>query len=230
MRCATVVFRWRARAVLAAEQTGIFYQAPVWSADGSQLYYLHSESRPEVRVGRIERLTLATGARETVVDEVGAFDLSPDGRFLVLARGAGDAMSLQLIELANGARQELVAAGAFSTLGAPRFDPSSTRVLFAAPKMSGARVDSPTGPLAWLAPRAALAHGDPQDLWSVPVAGGSVAPALTVQGDEPAAAWSPDATRLAVLFPDALVIAPSAGGSPIRILVPGSHGTVDWTR
>ena len=219
------------RPLLPAEQQGTFYQAPVWGLDARQLYFLHSESRPGERVGRIERLTLATGQKETIVEEVGQFDVSPDGRYLALVRGTGESMGLVLVELASGSRRELVAGPSYVGLGSPRFDPGSQRVLFAASRVSGAWFDPAlAGRFSWLQPPLAYAHGQPQDLWTVPVVGGSPTQILALQADEPVAAWSTDGNRLAILAAEALMVAPAAGGSATRILVPGSHGSVDWAR
>jgi hypothetical protein len=74
----------------------------------------------------------------------------------------------------------------------------------------------------------ALAHGDPQDIWSIAAAGDTPTRRIALQGDDPTEAWSPDGSQIAILATEALGIAPAAGGKPTSILYPGGSGSVDW--
>jgi Tol biopolymer transport system component len=143
----------------------------------------------------------------------------------------GGDVSLVTLDLSTGEQRVLIAPRAFSQLSAPRYDPTSTTILFAATGSGSA----PTGlapshrfDLGALLVPSALAHGDPQDIWSIAAAGGAPTRRIALQGDDPTEAWSPDASQMAILATAALEIAPASGGKRTSILYPGGSGSVDW--
>jgi len=223
-----------ARKLLSADQAAMFYQLPVWGAGGKQLYYMYTFSSATERARRIERYDVASGERSTVLDEVGPFDVSPDGKWMAFIRTNIGDMSLVLIDLTTGQQRDLVPARKFDLISAPRFDPSSQTVAFSAAKGTLASNPAPgdlRGMLASaLLPSVAYAHGYPQDVWSVSVSGGEAKHLLPLEADEPVPAWSPDGSRFIILSFEALVSIPVTGGQPSQIMKPGAYGTVDWVK
>jgi len=223
-----------ARKILSADQAAMFYQQPVWGADGKQLYYMYTFSSATERTRRIERFDVGSGERTTVLDEVGPFDVSPDGKWMAFIRTNIGDMSLVLIDLTTGQQRDLVPIRKFDLISAPRFDPSSQTVAFSAAKGTLASNPAPGDLRSMLAsaflPAVAQAHGYPQDVWTVPVSGGEVKHLLPLEADEPVPAWSPDGSRFIILSFEALFSVPVAGGQPSQIMKPGAYGTVDWAK
>jgi Tol biopolymer transport system component len=215
-----------ARTVVSAESARVFYHWPAWDADDAHLYVLRADSTGT----RIERIDVASGERRTVLDGAADFDISRDGRLLAFVRNADAGASLNLARLDDsGEMRGRMTAQPFQTVAAPRFAADGGSVLFSLsrpPSLEGSRPDPP--PMAGLiGPRGALAHGLPQDIYSVPIEGGPARLVVRLGVDDPVATWSPDGQRAAVLAPDWLGIA-SPGGSLVPILTPGGYGSVDW--
>jgi Tol biopolymer transport system component len=215
--------------IVSAQEAATFYQNPAWGPDGS-IYILHTATNSNQRIRQIERIDPGTGDTSVVIQEPGQFDVSPDGQWLALAKTTEADMSLLLVNLQSGAQTEIVPARAFQIISAPRFDPTSKTVLFsAAGPASGIGQAEPANPLARLFDvSTAYAHGLPQALWSVPVAGGAVSSVAKIQLDEPVGAWSPDGSRFMVLSSEALWEVAPGTTSPKQILTPGAYGSVDW--
>lgn len=220
------------RRVIGADRPGIFYHAPAWAPNGSEVYVLHTDFGEAGRAERIARLNVATGEDQTIFPEVGYFDISPDGRWMAVARTAYPGTSLILLNLETREVTDLIPPGGFQEIGQPRFDPTSRTLLFAGagPSRLGGPTRQTAGLLVLLGLGTAEAHGPPQDLYSIPVSGGPARLVLPLAADEPVASWSPDGAHLAVLSFESLAIAPSAGGTLAPILNPGSWGSVDWSR
>jgi len=122
-----------AQKILGSDQGGTFYQAPVWSADGSNLYVQHTSDAQGTRIRRIERIPAAGGTANPLVEEVGNYDISPDGRWLAIVRlGTGGFPAIALADLQTGDGKTLVESGAYEVISAPRFDPTSKKLLFSA--------------------------------------------------------------------------------------------------
>jgi Tol biopolymer transport system component len=216
--------------VLAAEQPQTYYQTPVWGPGGTHLYAQHFAQGAE-RVRRTLRLNLATGQVDTVVEDLGPFDVSADGRWLALARTTAEGPTLSVIDLQGGETRVLVDARQFEVINSPRFDPASQQLLFAAAPLGRLPSMQPAAliPFQVLA-ASATRHGPPQDLFVVPVSGGPYHRVAELAADDPSAAWSPDGTQLAILSVEALRTTGLAGDSTRLLLEPGSYGSVDWTR
>ena len=97
--------------------------AVTWSPDGTTLIYSMQGSLWRQRIGApvAEQLTAADGYDYQP-------DWSPDGRFVVFARYARDAIELELLELATGAVRPLTSNGAVNV--EPRWSPDGTRIAF----------------------------------------------------------------------------------------------------
>jgi len=94
-----------------------------WSPDGAELIYSMQGSlwRQRIGSGAAEQLTAGAGYDYQP-------DWSPDGRSVVFARYAGDAIELELLDLGSGAVTPLTANGAVNV--EPRWSPDGSRIVF----------------------------------------------------------------------------------------------------
>ncbi|MBM2809793.1 MAG: hypothetical protein HW416_552 [Chloroflexi bacterium] len=215
-----------ARPVASSDGTNVFYQWPVWGPDGSHLFAL----RAEPNSARIERISLATAERQTVLDRVADYDVSRDGRIIVFVRNADAGASLNLARIDGGGEPSvLVSPQPLRVVAAPRFTHDGRSILFSLsrpPAPESSRPDSSRLAILIGVPTA-HAHGFPQDIYSVPIEGGPMQLMIRLGVDDPVGTWSPDSTRLAGLTPDSLGLA-TPGGTFTPILAPGGLGSVDW--
>ncbi|MBI4213712.1 MAG: hypothetical protein HY534_05315 [Chloroflexi bacterium] len=213
------------RLILGSEDANTFYQMPAWAPDGQHIYVVHTG--PNVR--RIERVALSTGEQQAIVDELGQFDVAPNGRWLVVARSTITGIGLSLVDLSTGERRDLVGEQVFDMISSPRFDPASQTILFTGAGSANSPVPTDTGSGGGFggAP-VALAHGIPMNLFAVPISGGPVRRMATVNLDDPTASWSPDGSHAALFSYEVLQVVRLSDGSLTPLLTPGGYGSVDW--
>lgn len=216
-----------------SSQSSLAFGTPTWAPDGSHLYLSRTGLDQGQRVRQIERFDIATGASEPVFNDVAPFDVSPDGKWLAVARAGNLGQSILLVDLGSGEQRTIVQERAYDTIAMPRFDPSSTRLLFTAAALISQTPGSPAserfaGALFGLG--RAFAHGLPQDVYATPVAGGSPSRIAAINADEPAVAPSPDGSQIAIFTVDALSTMAVGGGRLTPLLTPGGYGTVDWAK
>ena len=212
------------RVIAESSDSSTFYQLPAWAADGQHVYVIHTAQN----IRRIERIDLQSAEAVPVIDALGQFDLSRDGRMLALAKSSNTGINLVIIDLASGQQREIVSDRDFDLVGSPRFDPTSRRLLFTA---AGGRVQRPEpdrGLAGVINAPVAEAHGLPQDIFILPVEGGRPTRLASLQVDDPSVSWSPDSSHVAILSYEALQAVQASDGRAIPILVPGGFGSVDW--
>lgn len=210
-------------------RAGDVLDSPVWAPDGQTLYFSAaglSQGRP---FQRLERLVLASGERSMLLDNAQWPALSQDGRLLAFIREERGSPGLWVMELPAGQPRSLVPAGRFLLLAGPRFSPDGQQIAVAISDPGVAsRLDG--GPFGLLLPRRAYAHGDPWDIWTVPLGGGDPKRLTYVNADEPYPLWVPDGTHVGWWAINGLWIVPSGGGDPLQIADKGGYGAGDWTR
>jgi Tol biopolymer transport system component len=218
---------------LLSSEGGVAFGSPTWAPDGASLYLSRTGLEQGQRVRRIERLDLATGASEPVFNDVAPFDVSPDGRWLAIARAGNLGQSILLVDLTSAEERTIVPEREFDTIAAPRFAPTSNQLLFSAAALVAQAPpgSSPAGfALGLFDVGRAMAHGLPQDVYAAPLAGGRPIKVAALSADEPVVAPSPDGTQLAIFSADALATVPVGGGRLTPLLTPGGYGTVDWAK
>lgn len=220
-----------ARTVLAADQAGTFFQAPVWGPTADTLYALHTGRGANEPVRAIERVDLRTGERTKVLDEAAQFDVSPDGRWLALVQTAASWPSLVVYDLQSAVSRIVVPERSFEVISSPRFDPRSQSILFGGASAGSIPVGSVGFDIGSLfLPQSVWAHGPPMDLFTVPVGGGPPNRVAALGADDPVATWSPEGDKIAVLLLESLGIVRLPAGQHQAILIPGGSGTLDWAR
>jgi dipeptidyl aminopeptidase/acylaminoacyl peptidase len=220
--------------LLLESEDGTRVDNPVWAPNSSHVYFSRVGLVGSGRLNQIERVDIATGRSQTVHAPAGSFDISSDGRQLILARPGERGMLLALIDLATGDERVLVPDRRFDSITSPRVEPTSTDVLFGGAIPEAAEGLEPSARLVRVgAPWSyvARAHGPPHHLFRITTTGEATPSRFSaLPTDEPSLAPSPDGTDVAVYSPEGLATVPLAGGRPQLLVTPGAYGAVDWTR
>jgi Tol biopolymer transport system component len=219
---------------------------PSWTPDGQTLYVSFngvqvlpgtSELAP---LRQIVRVDLATGARQTVVQEALEPALSPDGGLLAyrsLRQGDGGTL---VVATPDGSNEQTVVDGQpFVQIFAPRFSPDGTRLIFAA--NGGPMTDGQGYPvkalgrsalqhaLSLLDPPVAEAHGQQVDLWMVKTDGTGLRRLTWFAAGLLAAAFSPDGKQIAVMSASGIYLIGIDGSGLQQMSSFGDQaGGIDW--
>ena len=204
-----------------------FLSNPVWTGDGQALLY---EAQAAGTGGfSVEQAALDGSDRRTIERNGRMPALSPDGSLLAFVRMTNDTV-LVVRPLAGGAPRELMAPDKFIGISYPRFSPDSQRVAFLGIGGTADPSPVPLNPLSWFHPGAgrALAHGIPWDPWIVNLDGSGLRRVADLAADDPAVAWAPDGSALAILGGDGLWLLPLDGSGTPNLIGNGSYGVLDW--
>jgi Tol biopolymer transport system component len=220
----------RARPVVLRADPADLLSHPTWTADGHALVY---QVISPASGYRLELASLDGAERRTLEPDASGPTLSPDGGLLAYVRllGSGDALVAR--PLSGGPEQTIVPPDRFMGLSSPRFSPDGRRLAFLA--IGGPPSSRPARPASALSfqpsafiPRVARAHGLPWDPWVVNLDGSALRRLADLAEDDPAVAWSPDGSTLAVLGGGGLWLVPVDDPGEPALLGPGSFGTFDW--
>ena len=186
------------RVVVERDRPGAAIDTPAWAPDGGSIYFSYSALEDQRVVQRIERVDVASGIRAVVTEGI-LPSVSPDGALLTLVRSDRDGDNLMVARIDGNDPRILIPAGRFTTLGGARFSPDGRTLAVPASVRPGqAREPSPVHPLGLLGVAVAYAHGDPWDVFLIPVEGGEPRRLTRLSEDEISLAWSPDGGQLAV--------------------------------
>jgi Tol biopolymer transport system component len=237
------------RQVAAHDVPGAVLQNPLWSPDGASLYVSYQARRSDggLDIG-IDRVDLASGARQRVVPNAVAPAISRDGKYLAYASlPAGNVRSFTLWRSAadGSGPLQLIGPNVFVRYAGLRFSPDGQRILFAA--VGNGQGFSPPGasipghPFEQLArlfdPAMAHANGDLWDLWMIDAEGRDLRRVTAINEDLPFTAWSPDGRTVAFLGGGSTVTAQggvsivdaTGGGGILRLTAQPGHRGLDWT-
>jgi Tol biopolymer transport system component len=220
--------------VVPRPQPGTVIDAPAWAPDGSAIYYTFQGVENGKPVARVERVTLADGARQPLYDEASFPSVSADGKQLAFTFDDGSGQALRVGTSAGGDAREIVSATAFRGLMGPRFSPDGAWIAFVAVG-PGPSAELPVetrprqaGLAAIFSVPVAEAHGDPWGIWKIRPDGRELQRATPLQEDEPLVSWSRDGAWLAVHGTGGLWIVDARGIGEPRRLGDGTIGGIDW--
>lgn len=218
--------------------SGVHVEGMAWSADGGSLYVSLMETN--IKDGRflgqtlnLERLDLATGERTALVPDAVYPSVSPDGSLIayVTFSSSDDPGGLWIARTDGSDRRLIVpATGRFVVITHPRFSPDGSTIAFSAATYASSRDVRPDGAPASSALNAKpiSAHGLPQDIWLIHVAGGEPSRLTNMLEDEPTVAWSPDSKQIAIIATGGLYLTNAAGGEPRRLGLGATLAQLDW--
>jgi Tol biopolymer transport system component len=225
-----------ARPLVRHEVDGELLERPVWHPDGQVVYFERSVYASDGGLAcwstRVERARLDSDERATVVDDAGSPAVSPDGRWLVFSRTSGGLAELWLLELSSGQARRLETPR-FAAVASPRFLPDGRTIVFAgAPRPSSVgrpRAAAPSrGPLDWLGPRPAYAHGPGYGLWLVGVDGSAALQVGSFELDDPSVRWPNDGAGALVVDARGLHRAVADDGRLATVLPFAGAAGFDW--
>jgi Tol biopolymer transport system component len=231
-----------AQVLIEHSAPGIGFETPVWTPDGKSFFVTYTELVMErnivsdqiLELARVEAVSGGGGARQTVAQNGTSPTLAPDGRRLAYLTVDRNGQTLVVADVDGKNARTLVPQGAMEGLAAPHFAPDGKRLVFSAvaPMAPVPTTTPPAGrgpaPRAHWAPRPVQAHGLPMDLFVVDVEGGAPRRLTELGEDNPAAVWSPDGRRIAILAGGGIYLMNADGSDLAGIDQRGGHGTIDW--
>ena len=218
-----------ARLLIPASGPGELFESPAWSPDGTSMCAATTVTENKRPVQRLERFDLASGAR-TALGEGQSPDVSPDGSLIAAVRYVDIDPILVPLRPDGTLARTLVDRGRFTLIGSPRFSPDGREIAVAlAAPPTQAREAAPPAPWAVLGAPFAEAHGNPSEIYLIDVEGGQPRRLTTVTEDEPAVAWSPDGSMMAVYATRGLYLLDRQGKTTLATNT-GGYGALDWSR
>lgn len=221
--------------VVPRVQPGSIVDAPAWAPDGSAIFFAFQGVENGTPVARVERVTLADGARSPLYGDASFPTVAPDGRSLAFVFDDGQGQALRVGSPDSDDAREIVAPRGFRSLMGPRYSPDGAWIAFAAVGPGPAGVAPaqrgqarPTGLAAIFSVPVAEAHGDPWSIWKIRPDGTDLQLATPLQEDEPLIAWSPDGAWIAVHGTGGLWLVDVRGAAEPRRIADGSIGGIDW--
>jgi Tol biopolymer transport system component len=216
-----------ARPLAQRDRPGAVLDSPVWSPDGRFVYFTYFGQISGRAVQRVERIDVAGGDRQVIVEDAYSPSISPDGQSLLFLRDDRAGTGLWLLSLSGGEPRSVLDPTRYPGLAVPRFSPDGTRFVVAIIHTSTA-ASKPPPLFAWLAPPTAYAHGIPWDLWTFDLQGEDVRRLTDFAIDDPSPTWSPDGRFIMYWGGGGLFLLPSEGGNARRLLDHGGYGPIDW--
>jgi Tol biopolymer transport system component len=219
-----------ARAVFTHENPNQLVRFPQWLDAGHLLAVVQEPKQAEGTTSVtyvIERIDLATGARAHVIEDGLTFGVSPDRTRIVythLDPAGGETLDTAAID-GSGSKTIVGPEQHLLPFNSPRFSPDGTQIAFTSADQTGARAD-----ITFVS---AGAHGPapdglPEDVWTVPAAGGEARRVADLKEDLPAVTWGGDGKHLYVLGSNGLSDVTLASGAVTRIADGSFHGQIDW--
>lgn len=186
----------------------------------------------------LQRFDTASGAREIVLEDVLAFDVSPDGRSLVYASlrpQSGEVLAGA--DISGADVKDLVGADQFlAPFAFPRFSPDGETIAFASADQTGA---SALPPLRFISlkrgqtagnepPSGARLDGIPQDVWTVDAVGGTAVRVADLKEDLPSLTWDGSGERIYVLGVEGLYELNLRSGALLVLGEGAYHAQLAW--
>jgi Tol biopolymer transport system component len=228
------------------------FSFPAWSPDGKELWFTRTTVVAEAASDEIDRVSIAGGAVQPVLDGGRAATVSPDGKKIAYLRLDFKLYrsSLWVADSDGSHPKQLLDQGTFVQLQGARFSPDSRTLVFAASgipqkQLPGlqSRRDAPDDTAQSHASTAegcvykilftcwvntAHAHGLPWDLWLVNLDGTEFEQLTKIGADSPYPAWSPDGKYIAFMDYSGFYVVNRETKDGYLVSMNGGHGRVDW--
>ncbi len=224
------------RTILAPTDIKITLAYPRWSADAQSLYVTQiAPAQPQGQHAEIDRVDIATGGMNKVVDNGVEASPSPDGKQLAYLQidFATSTSSLWNAKIDGTGAKQLVDGATWLAMLGLHFSPDSQSLVFAASgppqkKLPGvARVPTGDGCGIPILVTCAEANGLPWDLWITNADGTKFERLTNIGSDSPVPAWQSaqylaffDISGINVVDRETKIIYPI---SPLS-----GHGSFDW--
>jgi Tol biopolymer transport system component len=246
-----------AKQVLKHDKPGALLDALSWTPDGQSIIFAYSRAQYDAQnhytgsVYRVDRLTLATGAVTTLINNAIQPSVSWDGKQIVYVDFPQNDFEAPSLALANidgtNAQKLLTNQKGFQSFFAPHLSPDGKKVVFAAvggplglPTGSATPSLAKTGTRAAtlrrlrsalrtaLMPAPALADGSPYQVWVANIDGTDLHTMSNLREDLPYPLWAADGKSILFLGAGGLYTA-NADGTNLKRIGPGiPHGEIAW--
>ncbi len=205
----------------------IFF-SPVWSADGTNLYYAHvaPAEGQQTFITYLEQLNLVTGEQKQLAQNALWPRLSADGQHLAYITTDPQNQTNRLyVAAADGSQATLlIPAEQFVALDAPLFSPDGAFIYFTAVSF-----DSPISWWDnWLGVETAVAHNLPSDWWRIPVTGGEPEQLTRMQMAGLYGAFAPDGKTVAFTAQTGIFVMNPDGSEVLQRLETAPTAGLSW--
>jgi Tol biopolymer transport system component len=177
----------------------------------------------------LQRIDLVSGQRRIVLEDVVAFDISPEGSRITYARlepASGETLHAVDIDGEGNGVELVPLTEELAPFNSPQFSPDGERIAFAAADQN---MPLPTGQrLVSSEPVSLTLDGLPQDIWLIDAAGSAPQLAAELKEDIPALTWGGDGEYIYVLGVNALYEINLGNGAVSRIGEGVFHGQLTW--
>jgi Tol biopolymer transport system component len=214
---------------------------PRWESENRVLVIVQeiSQEADATRVVyTLQRIDVDSGERTRVIDDVLAFDVSPDGQHIVYAKllpQTGEVLAGAGID-GDGDSELIGLEQALAPFGYPRYAPDGKKVAFASADQTGARgagvryVTAVRGAdgLFQPAPVTVAVDGLPQDIWTVDASGGAAVRVADLKEDLPSLTWDGSGERIYAIGVSGLYDINLRTGAVTPIGEGAYHAQISW--
>lgn len=223
------------RLVVEHIQPNQLMRYPQWLDDGSLLAIVQERIAPRgtpIVINTLQRIDIATGGRQTVLEGPLSFALSANRKSFVYnalsQKHAGHTLMTAQLPDASSQQSLEPATPAFNFYASVRYSPDDATVAFVS--FDPASQPNARRFVAWgRSPRPApLLHGPPQDVWLLDTRSGSVRRLAALQEDSPVITWSGSGAYIYALAVGGLYAIDTKSGAFDRIGDGAFHGQIAW--
>ncbi len=217
------------RLLVGRDKPGSVMEGPAWGPDGRILYFGSITLENQSVVRRVEQVDVVDGGRRQLLNGM-LPDGSPDGQQLAVVQADRYGDSLVIVRPDGSEPRTLIPSGRYSALGGARFSPDG-RTLAVPISGTAGEVRQAASSLPWsvLGSGLAHAHGEPWEVYLLPVEGGEPRRLTNLVEDEISVAWSPEGDKVAIYGSRGLYVVDREGRAALAI-DRGGYGGIDWAR
>jgi Tol biopolymer transport system component len=245
-----------AKLVFKHDRPGALVDSLSWTPDGASIVFAYSRAIYDAQnhytgsIYRVDRLTIATGATATLINNAMQPSVSWDGKQIVYVDFPQNDFQASSLAIADGdggqQRKILTDQKGFQGFFAPHLSPDGKKLVFAAvggplglptsptpsvggrAPMSGGALIAADGGLGFLRPPSAMADGSPYQIWIANLDGSGLRTISNLREDLPFPVWAADGQSILFLGAGGLYTAGSDGTNLKRIGGGVPHGEIAW--